>query len=102
MKKYIQYIMILISLFMTVFQSLHILEHSSNNEDIELEEGFSNIHDTCNICHYNQQFVDNDITIEIEDEIQTFIQKDKILFSKQVKQPVLLTHKSLRAPPYII
>ena len=94
--------MILIRKFMTLVQTLDLLVHPSNNEDIELEEGFSNIQDTCNICHYNQQFVDNDITIEIEDEIQTFIQKDKILFSKQVKQSVLLTHKSLRAPPYII
>ncbi|MCA4781257.1 hypothetical protein [Empedobacter stercoris] len=103
MKKFIQYTMLMISLFMTVYQSAHILEHAFNEEHKELKEQFSNVHDhSCTVCHFNQHFIENDSEIELFQWSISFIQKDKTLYTTRVKQTVLLTQKSLRAPPYII
>ncbi|HAD79625.1 MAG TPA: hypothetical protein DCF99_09760 [Flavobacteriaceae bacterium] len=103
MKKFIQYIMLTISLFMTVYQSAHILDHALNKEHKELNDKFSNVHDhSCTVCHFNQHFVENDSEIELFEWSQSFIQKDKTLYTTRVKQAVLLTQKSLRAPPYTI
>lgn len=103
MKKFIQYIMLTISLFMTVYQSAHILDHALNKEHKELNNKFSNVHDhSCTVCHFNQHYIENDSEIELFEWSQSFIQKDKMLYTTRVKQAVLLTQKSLRAPPYAI
>lgn len=103
MKKIIQYIMLTISLFMTVYQSAHILEHALNKEHKELKDNFSNVHDhSCTVCHFNQHFIENDLEIELFEWTKSFIQKDKTLYTTHVKQAVLLSQKSLRAPPYTI
>ncbi|MGV0924797.1 hypothetical protein [Empedobacter tilapiae] len=103
MKRFIQYIMLTISLFMTVYQSAHILDHALNKEHKESKDKFSNVHDhSCTICHFNQHFIENDPKIELFEWTQSFIQKDKTLYTTRVKQSVLLTQKSLRAPPYTI
>ncbi|WP_276681704.1 hypothetical protein [Empedobacter brevis] len=103
MKKFIHYIVLTISLFMTVYQSVHILDHALNKEHKELKDKFSNVHDhNCTVCHYNQHFIENDSKIELFEWTQSYIQKDKNLYTTRVKQAVLLTQKSLRAPPYMI
>ena len=103
MKKFIQYIMLTISLFMTVYQSAHILDHALNKEHKEQSDKFSNVHDhSCTVCHFNQHFIENNSEIELFVWTKSIVQKDKAVFSTNVKQSVLLTHKSLRAPPYSI
>ncbi|WP_282629449.1 hypothetical protein [Empedobacter sedimenti] len=95
--------MLTISLFMTVYQSAHILDHALNNEHKEQNDKFSNVHDhSCTVCHFNQHFIENDSEVELFVWTTSIVQKDKTVFSTNVKQSVLLTHKSLRAPPYSI
>jgi hypothetical protein len=102
MKKLIQYIMLSISLFMTVYQSAHILDHALNKEHKQNDK-FSTAHDhSCTICHFNQNFIENDAEINLFEWTKSFIHHDKIVYFTTVKQAVLITHKSLRAPPYII
>ncbi len=103
MKKLIQYIMLTISLFMTVYQSAHILEHSFGQEHHEVNDKFSNVHDhSCTICHFSTHYIENDAEIELFEWTNALIQKDKTLYTTHVKQSILFTHKSLRAPPYSI
>lgn len=100
MKKFIQYLMLTISLFMTVYQSVHILEHV---KDKEHQGRKYSVHDhDCTICHYTQHYVDTNSEIEIFEWAKTLIQKDKSLYTSHLKQSVLFAHKSLRAPPYTI
>ena len=102
MKKFIQYLMLTISLFMTVYQSAHILDHALNKEHSQNDK-FSNVHDhNCTICHFNQNFIENDSEIELFEWTNVLIQKDNTFYFTQVKQSVLLTQKNLRAPPYTI
>ncbi|MBO6213422.1 hypothetical protein SAMN05421738_11096 [Algoriella xinjiangensis] len=103
MKKFIQYLMLTISLFMTVYQSAHILDHALNKEHKELKDKYSVAHDhNCTVCHFNSQFIENNSEIALFEWTKSFIQKDKTLYTTHVRQTVLLTHKSLRAPPYSI
>lgn len=103
MKKFIQYLMLTISLFMTVYQSAHILDHALNKEHKQSNDKFSTVHDhSCTVCHFNQHFIENDSEIELFEWTKSLIQKDKTLYTTHVKKSVLLTHKSLRAPPYSI
>ncbi|WP_413531852.1 hypothetical protein [Empedobacter brevis] len=85
---------------MTVYQSVHILDHALNKEHKEQKNKYANVHDhNCTICHYDQHFIENNSDIELFEWTQSYVQKDKNLYTTRVKQAVLLTQKSLRAPP---
>ncbi|WP_188435004.1 hypothetical protein [Chishuiella changwenlii] len=102
MKKFIQYLMLSISLFMTVYQSAHILEHANDKEHQETKNKYSTHDHDCTICHYSQQFVETNSEIELFEWTKILLQKDKTLYTTHLKQSVLFAHKSLRAPPYAI
>ena len=95
--------MLTISLFMTVYQSAHRLDHALNKEHKELKDKYSVAHDhNCTVCHFNSQFIENNSEIELFEWTNVLIQKDNTFYFTQVKQSVLLTQKNLRAPPYTI